>query len=58
VKEETSLPKGEIFEKSNTLRINFENYNEFWKAGGTGVNDVDQNMTAKPLLLSSSYSEI
>lgn len=64
VKDIQDMPKVDIFDKSNAMRYDFTNYTGFWAgmddwvaANDAPASDVDQQMVAKPVLISSSFSE-
>ena len=62
VKDDLSLPRKDIFDSESEIRYDYENYKNFWDpviAETEGKsNDVNQMITAKPVLLSSTFTEI
>ena len=65
VKDVKDMPKIDIFDKDNAMRYDFANYTGFWEGmddwaaeGDTPASDVDQQMIAKPVLITSSFSEV
>ena len=64
VKDVQDMPKIDIFDKSNAMRYDYTNYTGFYSGMDDWVaqndapaSDVDQQMIAKPVLISSSFSE-
>ena len=62
LKDDFDLPKKDIFNTNSKIRFEYDNYDFFWdpklKSNDGEKNDVDQMVTAKPILVNSTFTEI